>query len=75
MFVGEPQAFRGVTMKFLYSVERGYTYWGEPIGMKFKVWRSLMRITGDSKVMMWRSLNFRWRGVLVRLEMITERKV
>lgn len=61
-------------MKFLYSVERGYTYWGEPISMKFKMWRSVTPVTGNGRLMTWRIFNFQWRGVLLKIDVITERK-
>lgn len=61
-------------MKIRYGLDRGYTYWGEPIGMKFRVWRNVMRVTGNGRLMTWRMFNFQWRGVLLKIDVITEHK-
>lgn len=62
-------------VKAIYTVERGFTQWGEEIPMTFRVWRSTMRISnGVMTVLTWYGFNVCWRGVWVRLDIITERK-
>lgn len=61
-------------MKIRYSIDRGYTPMGDAIGTKFDVWRSVMRVTGNGRLLTWRTFNFQWRGVLLKIDVITERK-
>lgn len=61
-------------MKIRHRVDRGYTRWGDPIGMEFYVWRSVMRVTGNGRLMTLRMFNFQWRGVLLEIDIITERE-
>lgn len=61
-------------MKIRYSVDRGYTPMGDAIGMEFDVWRSVMRVTGNGRLMTWRMYSVQWRGVLLKIDVITERK-
>ena len=61
-------------MKIRYSIDRGYTPMGNAIGMEFDVWRSVMRVTGNGRLMTWRMFHFQWRGVLVSVDLITEGK-
>lgn len=61
-------------MKIRHSVDRGFTPMGDPIGVKFRVWQNVMRVTGNGRLLTWRTFNFQWRGVLLKIDVITERK-